>query len=67
MQKHITKAKIEKYYDLSSRALAIAKKSIAKGKDKQAKEIIKMVECYLEDSQHFKQKKDYVKVKQVKK
>jgi len=60
MQDKITKAKIEKYYKLTSKALAIAKKSIAKTKQKQAKEIIKMVSCYLEDSQHFKEKKDYV-------
>ncbi len=52
--------KIEKYYNLTSKALDIAKKSIAKTKQKQAKEIILMVECYLSDSQHFKQKKDYV-------
>ena len=60
MNKTITKAKIEKYYNLTSKALAIAKKSIAKGKNKQAKEIILMVECYLSDSQHFKEKKDFV-------
>ena len=58
--KTITKTKIEKYYNLTSKALAIAKKAIAKGKNKQAKEIILMVECYLSDSQHFKGKKDYV-------
>jgi len=60
MQNKITKTKIEKYYGLTSKALAIAKKSIAKTKEKQAKEIIQMVECYLSDSQHFKEKKDYV-------
>ncbi len=60
MEKIITKTKLEKYYNLTSKALAIAKKSIAKGKEKQAKEIIKMVSYYLEDSQHFKEKKDYV-------
>jgi hypothetical protein len=56
----ITKAKIEKYYNLSSKAIEIAKKSIAKGKEKQAKEIVLMVECYLSDSKHFEKKKDYV-------
>ena len=59
-QDKITKQKLEKYYALTSKALAIAKKAIAKSKQKQAKEIIKMVECYLSDSQHFKQKQDYV-------
>ena len=60
MKNIITKTKIEKYYNLTNKALAIAKKSIAKSKQKQAKEIILMVECYLSDSQHFKEKKDYV-------
>ena len=56
----VTKEKIEKYYNLTSKALKIAKKAIAKSKQKQAKEIILMVECYLSDSQHFKNKGDYV-------
>ena len=60
MKKTITKQKIEKYYNLTNKALAIAKKSIAKGKQKQAKEIIKMVSCYLKDSKHFEEKQDYV-------
>jgi len=59
-QDKITKQKIEKYYALTSKALKIAKKAIAKGKENQAKEIILMVECYLSDSQHFKEKNDYV-------
>ena len=56
----VTKEKIEKYYGLTSRALEIAKKSIAKNKEKQAKEIILMVECYLSDSKHFQKKGDFV-------
>ena len=56
----ITKSKIEKYYNITDRALKIAKKSIAKNKQKQAKEIILMVECYLADSKHFEKNKDYV-------
>ena len=59
-QDKITKIKIEKYYKLTSKALKIAKKSIVKSKQKQAKEIILMVECYLSDSKHFEQKKDFV-------
>jgi len=61
-QDKITKQKLEKYYTLTSKALKIAKKSISKNKEKQkqAKEIILMVECYLLDSQHFKEKKDFV-------
>lgn len=58
----ITKEKLEKYQKLTSKALAIAKKSIGKGKQKheQAKEIILMVECYLSDAKHFEKKGDYI-------
>ena len=68
----ITKQKIEKYYDLTSKALKIAKKAAAfseskdskpikiKSKQKQAKEVFLMVECYLSDSQHFEKQEDYV-------
>jgi len=56
----ITISKIEKYYRLTNDALEIAKNSIAKGKEKQAKEIFLMVESYLSDSQYFKDNKDYV-------
>ncbi|MEK6935190.1 MAG: DUF357 domain-containing protein [Nanoarchaeota archaeon] len=59
-QDKITKQKIDKYCELTSRALDIAKKSIAKGKKKQAKEIIQMIECYLSDSKHFEKQGDYV-------
>lgn len=60
MNNKVTKDKLEKYYDLTSRALAIAKKSVIKSKQKQAREIFIMVEAYLSDSQHFKKNKDYV-------
>jgi hypothetical protein len=60
MNKEITESKIEKYDDLTSKALEIARKSVAKGREEQAKEIIHMVECYLSDSKHFERKGDYV-------
>jgi len=53
MEDRITKEKIEKYKQITEEALALAKKNIAKGKEKEAKEIIEMVECYLSDSRHF--------------
>jgi len=60
IQNKITKQKIEKYYALTSKAIKIAKKEVVKSKQKQAKEIFLMVECYLSDSQHFEKQGDYV-------
>ena len=60
MNNKITKQKLEKYYNLSSKALTIAKKAVIKNKVKQAKEIFTMVEAYLSDAKHFQKNKDYV-------
>ena len=60
MQDKITKEKLEKYFNLTSTALKIVKKSIIKGKEKHAEEIIEMVSNYLSDAKHFEDKKDYV-------
>jgi uncharacterized protein len=59
-QDKITRQKIEKYYDLTWRALAIAKKSIAKKREIEAREIILMVESYLSDSKYFEKNNDFV-------
>lgn len=56
----ITKEKLEKYFTLTSTALAEVKKNIIRGKEKYAKEIIEMVENYLSDAKHFEKKKDFV-------
>jgi hypothetical protein len=56
----ITRQEIEKYRKLTSKALAIAKENISKGKEEEAKKIIVMVECYLSDSNHFEKKQDLV-------
>jgi hypothetical protein len=56
----VCKARLDGYRKISEKALEIAKKSISKGKEEQAKEIIKMVECYLSDSNHFEKNKHYV-------
>jgi hypothetical protein len=60
MEEKITKEKIEKYFDLTSRALKEVKRNIIKGKEKYAKEIVEMVENYLSDAKHFEKKKDFV-------
>ena len=60
MKDKITKKKIEKYFDLTERALAVVKKSVIKGKEKEAKEIIEMETNYVSDSHHFFDKDDFV-------
>jgi uncharacterized protein len=56
----ITSEKIQKYKALTTKALAIAKKSIIKGKENYAKEIIDMVENYISDAKHFEEKENLV-------
>jgi len=60
MEDKITKTKINKYRQISEKALKLAKKNISKGKEQEAKEIIEMVECYLSDSKHFEKQVHYV-------
>ncbi len=60
MENKITKEKIQKYKTLTNKALAVAKKSVIKGKENYAKEIFDMVENYLSDAQHFEDKEDLV-------
>jgi len=56
----ITKEKLKKYFSITERALAIAKKNIVKGREKQAEEIILMAENYLSDAHFFEKKQDFV-------
>ncbi len=56
----ITKEKLDKYKNLTKEALGIAKKSVIKGKTKEAKEVIDMVSNYLSDAEYFEQKGDFV-------
>lgn len=60
MENTITKEKLEKYFDLTSRALEQVKNNIIEGKEDYAKEIIDMVTNYLSDAKHFEGKEDYV-------
>lgn len=60
MENSITLEKIEKYFNLTEKALKEVKKNIIKGKEMHAKEIIEMVENYLSDAKHFKKNEDYV-------
>jgi uncharacterized protein len=60
MKDKISNQKLEKYFNLTSTALRKTKKSIIKGKEKYAKEIIEMVSNYLSDAKYFEKQKDYV-------
>lgn len=56
----VCERRLEKYKKITERALAIAKKSIIKGKEKEAKEIIDMVSNYLSDAKHFEKEGHFV-------
>lgn len=56
----ITKEKLEKYFNLTSNALEKAKENIVENKESEAKEIISMVENYLNDSKHFEKEGNFV-------
>jgi uncharacterized protein len=60
LKSKITNEKLEKYYNLTEKALGIVKKNIVKGKEKEGKEIIEMAGNYLSDSKHFWENKDFV-------
>ncbi len=60
MKNKITTEKIKKYKKITNTSLKIAKKSIAKGKQKHAREIISMTENYLSDAEYFEKKGDFV-------
>lgn len=59
-QNIISKDKIEKYMNLTERALKQVKENIISGKESEAREIIEMVENYVSDAKHFLAKEDYV-------
>ena len=60
MKSKISKQLIEKYFKLTSKALEVVKKNIIKGREKDANEIIKMIEAYLKDSKFFEKNGDFV-------
>ena len=53
VDKEVTIEKLEKYWIISSKALDIARRNVAKGREKEADEILKMVSAYLSDAKHF--------------
>lgn len=60
MENTISQEKLDKYFKLTGTALEVVKKSIIRGKEQHAKEIIDMVENYLSDAKHFENKKDFI-------
>jgi len=60
MDNEISKEKLAKYFDLTSRALGEVKGNVFAGREKDAKEIIDMVSNYLSDAKHFEGKGDFV-------
>jgi hypothetical protein len=60
MENEITREKLDKYFDLTSRGLEEVKKNVIKGREKDAKEIFDMVGNYLSDARHFEEKGNWV-------
>lgn len=60
MENTITKEKLDKYFNITEKALAQANQSIIQGKENYAKEIIHMVENYISDAKHFKKQRHLV-------
>lgn len=56
----ICERRLKHYFEVSEKAFKIAEKSIMKGKEEEAREILKMAKCYLDDARHFDKKKDKV-------
>ena len=60
MEDKITKQKLEKYFNLTNKALSEVKKNIVKSEKSKADEIIKMASAYLSDSRFFEKKGDLI-------
>ena len=56
----VTKEKLKHYFDISKEALANIRAKTTPGKEKEAKEVIEMVECYVKDAHYFEKKGDMV-------
>jgi hypothetical protein len=56
----ICNARLDKYFDITRKALDEVKKHIAKGREKEAEEIIDMASRYVQDAGHFRVHGHYV-------
>ena len=59
-QDKITSEKLKHYREITEKAFAIARKNVNKSKEKEAEQIILMVDAYVSDSKHFEKKGDYI-------
>lgn len=59
-QDKITKQKLKRYFSLTTQGLKKVKENVIKKKEKEAKEIISMVDNYLSDAKHFEDKGNLV-------
>jgi len=60
MEDKITREKLDRYFDLTSRGLREVRKAVIVGREKDAEEIFEMVGNYLSDARHFEGKGDWV-------
>lgn len=60
MEDKVTQEKIDKYFEITEKALVQVKENIISGKDEEAKEIIEMVENYISDAKHFEKQEEFV-------
>ncbi|MEK6878360.1 MAG: DUF357 domain-containing protein [Nanoarchaeota archaeon] len=60
MQNQISELKVKKYFKVTETSLEKIRKSIIKGKEKEAKEIIEMSSNYVNDAHYFYNNKDYI-------
>lgn len=60
MDAQITDAKLDKYFSVTGEALALAKKHIVEARRRDAADAIDMVERYVADAQHFRERGDIV-------
>ena len=60
IKKELTLEKLEKYFNITSKAFKIVKKSVIKGKEREAQEIFDMVNNYYSDAGYFKEKGDWI-------
>jgi hypothetical protein len=56
----ISEERLKKYFDITEKALAEAKKHINKERQEEAKEILKMAEAYVSDAKYFKKEGNWV-------